>query len=167
MKRVAAKVERIANACIIAAALIFVFVLGRAVVSYRHSAIPRQSSIEKGIKLLPDRDWSLSPHTLVLVLSADCKYCKASAPFYRRLVAQTSPSNTKLLALLPQSPDESKKYLADLQIKVDDVKQMAPVSVGAKGTPTLILIDANGVVIRSWEGLLPPDAESEVLASVK
>jgi hypothetical protein len=53
-----------------------------------------------------------------------------------------------------------------LDVKFDDVEQVAPASVGAKGTPTLILVNASGVVIRTWEGLLPPDKQTEVLASV-
>lgn len=110
----------------------------------------------------------MSPQTLVLVLSVDCKYCTASAPFYGRLVAQLALAhNTKLIALFPQAPNESREYLARLKVKIDDVQQAALPSVGAKGTPTLILVNASGVVIQSWEGLLPPDAETELLASVK
>ena len=167
MKRATAKVELIANACIIAAVFAFIFSVAHAVLRSRQAASAPQSSIVNGSTLALSHNWSDSTQTLVLVLSADCKYCTASAPFYRRLVEQTSFSRrTKLLALFPQSPTESQKYMSGLNLKINDVKQMSPASLGAKGTPTLILVNANGVVIRSWEGLLPPDTQLEVLASV-
>jgi thioredoxin-related protein len=75
--------------------------------------------------------------------------------------------STRVLAIFPQTPKESREYLAKLDVKIADLQQAAPASVGAKGTPTLILVDASGAVIQSWEGLLPPHAETEVLAYVK
>jgi hypothetical protein len=75
--------------------------------------------------------------------------------------------NTRFVAILPQPPNESREYLAKLDVKTDDLMQAAPASVGARGTPTLILVNASGVVIQSWEGLLPFNAETEVLAQVK
>lgn len=167
MKRATAKVELIANACVIAAVFVFILSLAHAVLRSRHAASTPQSSIVNGSTLALTHNWSDSTQTLVLVLSADCKYCTASAPFYRRLVEQTSLNRrTKLLALFPQSPTESQKYLSGLDVKITDIKQMTPSSLGAKGTPTLILVNASGVVIRTWEGLLPPDTQSEVLASM-
>ena len=167
MKEATAKVELIANACVIAAVFVFILSLAYAVLRSRHASPVPQSSIVNGRTLPLTHDWFGSTQTLVLVLSADCKYCIASAPFYRRLVEQTSSSRrTKLLAVFPQSPTESQKYMSGLDIKINDIKQMTPSSLGVKGTPTLILVNANGVVIRSWEGLLLPDAQSEVLAAV-
>lgn len=75
--------------------------------------------------------------------------------------------STRFFAIFPQAPKESREYLARLEVKIDDLQQAAPASVGAKGTPALILVNASGVVIQSWEGLLPPNAETEVLAYVK
>lgn len=167
MKRVVARFELIINVCLIVAGLLLVLTIGRAIIRYKSSQVPRPSSIASGTKL-SGRNWFMSPQTLVLVLSADCKYCTASAPFYRRVVTHTSSSrHTKLLALFSQSSNEGQKYLQDLEIKIDEVEQTTLRALGVKGTPTLILVDANGIVIRSWEGLLPPEAEDEVLASVK
>lgn len=169
MKRVVPRVELIVNIGVLVAALLFVTSVGWVALRYRSTARTPSSSIETGTKItLPNWDWSTSPQTLVLVLSSDCKYCTASAPFYRRLVSQGSLSqSTRLLAIFPQAPKESRDYLASLEIQIDDLQRAAPAALGAKGTPTLILINASGVVIQSWEGLLPPNAEAEVLAYVK
>lgn len=169
MKKAADRIEFITNLCVIGAALVFVFSLGWFALRHKSSIRASSPSIGKGTKLtLPDLDWSGSPQTLLLVLSTECKYCTASAPFYRRVVNQGAQAhNTRLVALLPQAPSEGRSYLDKLEVKIDTLRQTALASVGAKGTPTLILVDASGVVIQSWEGLLPPDAESEVLAAVK
>jgi len=169
MKRSADRIEFITNLCVVGAALIFVFSLGWLVLRHQFSIRAPRASIANGTKItLPDLDWSRSPQTLLLVLSTNCKYCTASAPFYRRVVSQGAQAhNTRLVALLPQALNESREYLARLEVKIDSLQQTALASVGAKGTPTLILVNADGVVIQSWEGLLPPDAESEVLAALK
>jgi hypothetical protein len=169
MNKAANRIEFITNLCVIGAALVFVSSLGWLALRHKSSIRAPRPSIAKGTKLtVPDMDWSGSPQTLVLVLSTECKYCTASAPFYRRIVNQGAQAhNTRLIALLPQAPNESRSYLAKLEVKIDTLYQNSLASVGAKGTPTLILVDASGIVIQSWEGLLPPDAESEVLAAVK
>ena len=161
--------ELIVNISVITAALLFVFSVGWLILRQRTSPRTPRPSIAKGTKLtLPSWDWTLSPQTLVLVLSADCKYCTVSAPFYRRLVKRAALApDTRLLAVLPQDANESREYLAQLEVKINDLQQTSPAAVRAGGTPTLILVNANGAVIQSWEGLLPPEAENEVLNLVK
>jgi hypothetical protein len=169
MKRVAERLELVTNICVIGAVIVFVFSVGWFALRHGSSTRTPSASIKNGTRLtLSEWDWSTSPQTLVLVLSADCKYCTASAPFYRNLVSQGALTHsTRFLAILPQAPDKGKEYLAKLEIKIDDMRQAAPASVGAKGTPTLILLNGSGIVIQSWEGLLTPNAETEVLAYVK
>jgi thioredoxin-related protein len=169
MKRVAERLELVTNICVIGAVLVFVFSVGWFALRQRSSTRTPSSSIKNGTRLtISEWDWSISPQTLVLVLSANCKYCTASAPFYRRLVSQGALTHsTRFVAILPQAPNESKEYLAKQEVRIDDLRQAPPASVGATGTPTLILVNGSGVVIHSWEGLLPPNAETEVLTYVK
>jgi hypothetical protein len=56
------------------------------------------------------------------------------------------------------------KYLADLGIAVDDVRQARLTSLGIRGTPTLLLVNKDGVVRSSWVGRLRPEKELEVMA---
>jgi hypothetical protein len=71
--------------------------------------------------------------------------------------------NIHLIAVLPQAFDESKKYLDDLGVAIEEVKQAQLDSIGVYGTPTLILVNNQGVVITSWVGKLSADGEAEVL----
>jgi thioredoxin-related protein len=117
---------------------------------------------------LPDTNWKRSDQTLVLVLSTGCHFCTESASFYKELVQKRAKQeNTRLVAVLPQPVDAGSKYLSNLGIAVDDVRQLAPNSLGVRGTPTLLLVNKEGVVTNAWLGKLPPTKEAEVLSRLK
>jgi redoxin len=114
---------------------------------------------------LPDTNFEKNGQTLLLALSTGCHFCTESAPFYKELVQKRAKQgNIHLIAVLPQPVDASRKYLNDLGITVDDVKQLQPTSIGVDGTPTLLLVNKDGVVTDSWRGKLPPEKEREVMA---
>lgn len=121
--------------------------------------------IPTGMKVsLNDADWGKYGQTLLLVLQKDCHFCTESAPFYQRLEREMARnSNVRLVAVLPNTVDESKKYLGDLGLSIHEVRQASLSSLGVGGTPTLILVDGTGKVEASWVGQLPPGKETEVL----
>lgn len=161
------RVELLANVAIIVVALI----LGAVLVSrylLPASAPPNPAEtarIKPGTKIdLPGVDWGGRRRTLLMALSTNCRYCTESAPFYQRLAQEKAKhEGVKTLAVLPQSVEESQKYLGDNGVTVDEVRQAAPSAVGAAGTPTLILVDDKGAVVESWVGKLPPPKEVEVM----
>lgn len=157
------KIEAMANVAII---LIAVLIVGLLVKKYIAPA--RQKTIAEisvGNKLsLPDIDWAKNGQTLLFVLQKGCHFCTESAPFYQRLVrAMAGRSNLHLVALLPNTIDESQQYLSELGVSVSEIRQAPLNSIGAEGTPTLILVDGAGKVAASWVGQLPPDKEAEVM----
>jgi len=72
-----------------------------------------------------------------------------------------------LVAVLPQAISESKQYLSDLNVPINDVRQATFEALRVQGTPTLILVDQNGEVEQSWAGKLPPEQETELLKRMK
>jgi len=113
---------------------------------------------------LPGVDWQHNRETLLLVLDTGCPYCTASAPFYQQIVRENARQRkVQLIAVLPQDVRESKQYLSNLNVPIDEVRQSDFDVLGVKGTPTLILINSKGKVMRSWAGKLPPEEEREVL----
>jgi thioredoxin-related protein len=114
---------------------------------------------------LPGVDWAKSERTLVLALSSTCRFCTASASFYRNLSSERQ--NVRLIAVLPQAEAEARKYLNDLNVPVDEVKQFSLPSLGVKGTPTIFLVDRAGVVVDKWRGKLPESQEREVVGRLK
>lgn len=167
MNTLVKRIETVANVCIIVVAIV---VCIAAVRYFRTKASDSQAAtrpIAAGTKInLQSQDWAKNRQTLLLALSTNCKYCSASAGFYQRLVNDAS-SNTRLVAVLPQTREESYSYLRDLKVTIEDVQQVSPASLGVRGTPTLILVNGEGTVTKSWAGQLSPEKEQEVLSALR
>jgi len=168
MTRLFGRIELIANLCIIALAI----VIGGLLAKRFHFKSPEKLSdvsISAGTKVtLQDIDWSKNDKTLLLVISTQCKFCSASASFYRQLATNAEVlQKAKVVALLPQSVQEGRGYLRSLDVPIDDIRQVSPSAIGVKATPTLILVNNSGTVTDSWVGQLQADKEAEVLAKLK
>ena len=166
------RVELLANISIIIVAVLLGVVLVKQLVLNKtpqpaQAASPRRE-LNRGEKVpLSGVDWAKNSHTLLLVLQKGCRYCTESAPFYQQLVKETSArSDIKLVALLPQAVDEGKQYLKEIGVDIADVRQVTPNEVNVGGTPTLILVNNEGVAREVWAGKLPPDTESQVLSKL-
>ncbi len=166
MADIGKKIEIAANIAIIAVAIMIGGVLvQKYVLSPKPQALP---SVPLGAKLtLPDVDWAKNNRTLVLALQTGCHFCTDSAPFYQRLVTEASNRNIPLIAVLPQSVEEGRKYLSGLNVAINDIKQSSLSSIGVQGTPTLLLVNGKGEVADAWIGKLPPDKESMALKSLQ
>lgn len=175
------KVEVLANIAVIIAAVVLCTVLAREHLfpvrtqgisaakaspgSPFANASPKRT-IQIGTKIsLPGVDWGKSERTLLLALSTGCGYCTDSAPFYRKL-HQQKPKNLQLVAVFPQSVEESGSYLNRLGISVGEIVQAPLSSMTVSGTPTLMLIDDQGVIKDSWVGKLSDGEIEKVLARI-
>jgi hypothetical protein len=167
MKDLHKRIELLANVAIIVVALALCAVL---VQRYLLPASPRDEAAVKGVmpgtKLqLPGLDWGQSDRTLLIVLSTTCRFCTESAPFYQRLAQEKAKAggNIRMVAVLPQGVEAAQKYLGEHGIAVDQVRQAAPGAAYAEATPTLIMVDRTGSVIKTWVGKLPAEKEAEVV----
>ncbi len=116
-------------------------------------------------KRIPAVNWYGNGRTLVLVLSTRCHFCTESAPFFRRL-RERAGNDVKFLAILPQPVEESERYLSGEGLHFDDVRQLPVGKTGAVGTPTLLLVNRDGIVRRTWIGKLAPDKQEEALNAI-
>jgi hypothetical protein len=163
--RLSKKIEVGANIAIIVVACLLGAVL---IKNYFIAKQPKNPDVfeSKNVTIsLPDEDWSRSGQTLVLAVSSTCHFCTESASFYRRL-AEAHPK-ARLIAVLPQSSEEGKRYLEGLGVAVDEIKQVSLGSINVSGTPTLILVNNNGVVTDRWVGKLEAAQEDEVLSKAR
>lgn len=168
MKTLLTRAERLTNICLVVAAL----VLGGALVKRQLRPASRTADDGRtlvGKKLaLPGGALTAGGRTLLLVLSMNCPQCTRSAPFYGRLTREhVREGCNRSVAVLPQEAGEGRRYLSEHGVVVDEVVQASPLSVGAPGTPTLMLLDGAGVVTGAWVGELSPEEESEVLARLQ
>jgi|ERR1044072_421683 thiol-disulfide isomerase/thioredoxin len=165
------KVEVLANVAIIIVALL----VGVALIKQRLLADPTGKDNRALIKevsagsniSIPGMEWEKNGKTLLLAIAPGCHYCSESAPFYQRLARETADGKAKLIAVLPTSDSEGRKYLKELGVNISEVKQVSLDSIGVTGTPTLILVNEAGVVTRAWVGQLQPDGEAEVLSQLQ
>ena len=61
---------------------------------------------------------------------------------------------------------EPERYLSGEGLQCDDVRQAPIGKTGAAGTPTLLLVDQDGIVKRTWVGKLTSDKEREALDAI-
>jgi thioredoxin-related protein len=166
MRSLTKKIELFANiAIIVVAVLICILFVKNYLLDDRVKTELRDMRVPAGTKIsLADVDWAKNGQTLLLVLQKGCRYCAESAPFYQRLVRETKGlESLRLIAVLPQEMGEGRKYLGNLDVPIDEVRQAELDSVGVKATPTLVLVNNAGVVVDSWVGKLPAEQESKVL----
>jgi hypothetical protein len=171
------KVQLLANLATIAIAILLCFAVTRRSFlpapapppQYAAPAPPTTAQIHAGEKVaLPGIDWTKNDRTLLMALSQGCHFCTASAPFYQRLTqALAGQKNVGVVALLPQPVDNARSYLTSLGVSIADVRQVSFDTLGVVGTPTLILVNREGVVIDAWRGQLPAYKEEEVLNRLK
>ena len=166
------RVELLANIAIIIVAVLLGVVLVKQLLLDKTDQPARAASarpeLRRGDKVpLSGVDWASNSHTLLLVLQQGCRFCTESAPFYQRLVKETAGrTDLKLVALLPQNVDEGKQYLKEIGVDIPDVRQVSPNQVNVGGTPTLILVNNEGVATDVWAGMIPQDSESKVLSKL-
>ncbi|MBV9925731.1 MAG: hypothetical protein JOZ96_11995 [Acidobacteria bacterium] len=169
MNKIHQKIELVANLLIIVVAVMLVGVLAQRYLFRTPAAADQSPRVQPtvGAKVnLPDADWSRRPKTLILALQKGCHFCSESAPFYRRLRESAQNKNVRLLAVLPGTPEESTAYLNDIGIPDVEVRRSPLDTLQVSGTPTLILTNDKGEVMRFWVGKLTPEKEAEVLAQL-
>lgn len=116
---------------------------------------------------LPEADY-----TLLMFLNSRCGYCTASMPFYGRLKEERDrhSASVRLAALSAEPQEVLDNYLSQHQVKLDSTIALSPVQFlefRVRGTPTLILVDKEGVVRSAWIGRLDPAQEAEVMAAME
>jgi hypothetical protein len=152
--------EIAANISIIIVAVVIVIVFARNYLSASRASSP---TIAAGDRLTGQPvNWHDSPRNIVLVLSTTCHFCKESSGFYRKLV-EDCRNHARTVAFFPQTPQEAQAYLKAEDVQVDEVKHANFQSLQIGGTPTLLLVDSNGVVQKVWLGKLTEAKEQEVL----
>lgn len=171
LKGFSKKIEVVANlaiilvACLLATVLLKNYIFKNQDRQASQQMMPQSQPKLAGANLSSlDINWKQSKQTLLMAVSNTCHFCTESAPFYKRLVE--NKHGARLIAVLPQSVEEGTRYLGDLGVAVDEVKQLSLSTIDVRGTPTLILVNSDGVIVNSWVGKLAPQDESLVLASL-
>ena len=169
MKKFLKPIEVVANVLIIVVAVACLVVIAQRY--FRTEPPPPKAPALKSPALgnkvsMTDIDWSKNRKNVLLVLQDGCRFCTESAGFYRTLLQQTKDKGVSVTAVLPQNRDEARKYLDKLQLSDLDSKQSALGPLDVSGTPTIIVTDDKGQITNVWVGKLPPEKQTEVIATL-
>lgn len=162
-----ARIELLANILVILLAV----VVGSIFLKDRYfTPGPEINEVKAGDRLthLDAWDWAAHDRTLLLVLRKGCHFCEDSVPFYQRLVAahKQDGSSTAILAAFPDAADAVKEVLQSENLGIPALPKIPLESLKISGTPTVLLVDKTGTVLKAWIGVLSPREELEVLAAV-
>lgn len=162
------KIELFANIAIIVVALVIGAVLVKKYFFSEQQNQPKET-ISVGSKVnLNQVDWAKNGHTLLLVLSKECRYCAESIPFYQKLGKELSQNaKVKLIAAFPEDKSVAGEYLQSNNVAVSEIYQVSAPSLGVRGTPTILLINEKGEVVENWLGKLPESDEKKVFERLK
>jgi thioredoxin-related protein len=156
------KIELSANITIILVALLFGYFLTQKFFFQQTSKQP-PTEIAKGTKIfLADVNWQANQKTILLALQKGCRYCTESMSFYKTLVEKSKEKGIRLVAVLPNSREESIQYLKENGVEIQEIKQAELDSVNVGGIPTLILVNEKGEVSDSWMGKLSSQEEEVI-----
>ncbi|HEX8564556.1 MAG TPA: rhodanese-like domain-containing protein [Pyrinomonadaceae bacterium] len=153
------------NIAIIATALILSAVLAKK--HLLNNSISAKNIARGDVISLPETNWQPNTKTLLLFLYSGCQYCTGSAGFYQRLIKETSNRNDiKLLVVFSKDDEHSTGYLNELNISSLPSKKVSYVPLGVWETPTLAMLDSNGIVQNIWKGKLSSKEEALVLSTL-
>jgi hypothetical protein len=102
-------------------------------------------------------DFSASRATLLLFVRDGCKFCSASAGFYRTILNR--PHRVQVAALSFDAEDKLRHYLEANNLYPDHAISADKATLRLGPTPTLLLISPKRKVERVWVGQLPSAAE--------
>jgi len=102
------------------------------------------------------------PTALLMVLASNCSFCQESMPFYRRLLAHER-DRIQVVVAAPVQDSGISDYLASEHVTPDAVVFTEPGDLPVSATPTVRVVDSDGVTTHAWIGRLSPEREADVL----
>ena len=148
-----ANIELAAQVVVAVAIVITAGVLVKRTVFPSQGSGARLARINAGDRLnVPTVDWAQNKKSLVFFLKKDCPYCTSSADLYRQLMIEATKRNVKCIAVLPNSPEDARKYLHYLELPFEDIYTGPLENSKISGTPTIVFVDKSGIVKSVWIG---------------
>lgn len=160
--------DTIANLAIVGVCiLIAVIGVKKFLVNDQHVATagPRRGNVLQ----LAGVSWASSDRSVLLALNTRCHYCNDSSDFYRRLAPVAAAAHVPLFAIFPQPIDEARAHWISQNLPAAGVHfiQAPTGQLPISGTPTVILVDRKGVILRAWTGKQPISGEAEILHALQ
>ncbi len=171
------KLEIITNVAIVCAALLICFTLYRQHLHRAEAASTNAAESDLASRLNPGKQlsapagyvWAEHDRTLMLALRYGCIHCEHNMDFYGRLVQQIR--NAPTVALVSVFPDD--RFVAEHDLDTHGLQNVQFLAntdfdqLHVFGTPTLLLVNNQGTIVRSWIGELSSEQQADVMAAIK
>jgi hypothetical protein len=156
------RLDLVANVAIIVTSVALLGFLGNTWYESRYAPqSPAARALVGRTVQLSGVDFTQKEKTLLIAISSTCHFCKESQPFYRQL-AQTQSVRANLVAVLPMPQPDAENYVhTSISSSLQAVS--APLDeIGVNNTPTLLLVDRTGKVMKAWIGKLDDASQRQV-----
>lgn len=165
----ATKLETAANIAILGTCALICVVLVRSVTNTRGPSRAPGYARGDSMPRLVGMDYRQSEQTLLLIIRSTCHICDESMPFYKKLsqAPLRRARRLRIVALAVDSPEDAASYIEEHALDVDKLVTAKPQQLRITGVPTLILVDKDGIVQRTWVGQLSADERSEVVRALE
>lgn len=94
----------------------------------------------------------------IVVTRSTCSACVASVPFYRLL------SGVSMVAVAAESLEANRQFLAKSGVTPLNIIPLEGSGLDVQGVPTLIAVDAGGLVVNQWRRQLSDEQKTRVLS---
>jgi thioredoxin-related protein len=114
-------------------------------------------------------DWHRLAPTLVVAVRDGCVYCERSYPLYKRLEDLERDNHLKahILMVMPDDSIRAAALLSSHGITSQTIAGTPLTDIKVSGTPTLLLVDADGRLLQSWIGELNASKADALIAQLR
>ena len=107
-----------------------------------------------------------APHTLIVFARASCAACEKAQPFLTQIVARMNGrGGGAVMAHPPGAPKDDRQFGRSLGVADDHIVQTTP-GLRVRATPTIVLVNRQGVIVDAWEGAGTADRQAAILKSI-
>lgn len=142
-------------------------VLGRLSAEVQPQSPPASPLVGKDVSnVLSEVPWDRAPQTIVLFTKSTCTYCQKNVPFHRQLLDLSSRRGIPVIAVSDEPQLNLEAALAAYRLPVTAAHSVPVARLEIRGTPTIAIVDAAGVIRRVWEGFVADERQREVLEAM-
>jgi peroxiredoxin len=129
------------------------------IAAVRPTSQPKPTTYQSGetVSAITGVPYAAAKRTAVLFIRSTCHYCTESMPFYQDLMK----GGARLVAISGEPQESLNAYLDEHGLSIESATVERASWPKLTGTPTLLIVDDTGRVVKSWIGLLSaPDQQA-------
>ena len=117
---------------------------------------------------VPASWYSEAPATLILFARASCGACEKAQPFLKSVVEKTQAQGGAVAMVMAHPPGaeaDDRGYAKSLGI-AEARTFVVPPGLRVRATPTLLLVNQQGLILHAWEGVGKEETQAAILNAI-